>query len=730
MLTLLPWALFLLPSAQAAFVRRWDCNPAIAAPSESISFQQQSLTGSLVHSDHDGPTLLLKLTGDYEADCNSLNGSLAQLVVDASVLGGSVGFQGESRGRCAENPYWQHFSMSNQGHSQDHLTGGLHKHAIYETSYYLNHSYALHTLDTTIHLRLGGQEITCITAHITPYIGSVISKLLNALPFLIMVLFGIATGPLRLFHTNGRSMFRYELADPSCDPARSHVQGLGDCLQFLQFIFLTSCLTLSYPGFFRAIVGELAWSSLIFRNWPVTHGFAYPGVEDGIYATNSTWGLEEMTQVLGGTTISDLWVNAIVNLLLVIVGIVALVQVPFGFQWASRIFRRRQAIELSDLQEESLTQCQRTGWSILRAVLDHFLFPLVTFSTSQLLLTSWYPAYRTFFAVLLVGLLAVSLGFTVRYLIKTNRYWAFSHGSLFPKHHSGTWVFCVLYGIPIVRGIAIGALQRSGLAQIVVLIICETINLVCLLWHCQDFPAWRPACFSIGRLASLFMSCAFLPQSEASQHNQGILAYSILILYATMIFLGFLVPCTISIALFILRKAGIVHFHGGPLVQPREAPIYGIGQLSQRSTRKTSFTELPELRPVAYPQSTGMPSTNEFPSYFRAPRPMTPVSMSSHQFSTLSRQSHSLDESVESSMDSVDLSILDEDTTTVSGDGDYSKREADQYYGRPMALHINARVERTENTCATGEDRSWRSSWKSRKKTKGFEVVRPARPGT
>ena len=118
MLTLLLWALFLLPSAQAAFVRRWDCNPSITAPTESISFQQQSLTGSLANPEHDGPTLLLKLTGNYESECNSLNGSLAQLVVNVSVLGGPVGFQGDSRGRCGVDPYWERFSMSSQGQIQ------------------------------------------------------------------------------------------------------------------------------------------------------------------------------------------------------------------------------------------------------------------------------------------------------------------------------------------------------------------------------------------------------------------------------------------------------------------------------------------------------------------------------------------------------------------------------------------------------------------------------------
>ncbi|PYH48433.1 uncharacterized protein BP01DRAFT_420920 [Aspergillus saccharolyticus JOP 1030-1] len=435
-----------------------------------------------------------------------------------------------------------------------------------------------------------------------------------------MVLFGLATGPLRLFNANGRSMFRYELSDQSRDPAQSHVQGLGDCLQFLQFIFLTSCITLPYPGFFRAIIGQLAWSSLIFRNWPVTHGFAYPGVENGLYATNTTWGLEEMTQLLGGTTISDLWVNAIVNLLFLIVGIVVLVQFPFGFQWAPRIFRRRQAVELSDLQEESLTQFQRTGWSFLRAVLDHFLLPLVTFSTSQSILASWLPAYRTFLAVATVGLISMCLGATVR-----------------PKRASA-----------------------------------------------------------------------------------GVLAYSILSLYAAMLVFGFLVPCLISIVLFVLRKMGIAHFDGGNLARTHQAPV-----VSKGFRNRSTFAAVNKEDFIHGASRASSRSTIDF----RAPRPVTPRSSMSHRFSTIQTQSHSEDESVDSSMNSVDLSVLDEDTTTISGDGDYSKREADQYYGRQMVLQAHAGVERTEAVRFTEPDRPLRWPWKAKKKTKGFEVVRPGRPG-
>ncbi|PYI04799.1 hypothetical protein BO78DRAFT_420324 [Aspergillus sclerotiicarbonarius CBS 121057] len=712
--TILLWPLFLL-SVQAAFVRRWECSASDQTLTDPV-FRQLSLDGGFKSTDNT-TTLSLKLTGEFTShSCDTLDGSSAQMVVDARVLGRSVGHQGRTMGTCAESLYF------------DHSTTGLRQYAIYQTSYYLNHTYALHTLDTTIRLRLDGREITCAAAHITPYIGSTASVLLKAVPFIIMILFGLATGPLRIRRSNGRSMFRYELDDTSSDPAQSHAQGLGDCLQYLQFIFLTGCLTLSYPGFFQAIVSQLAWSSLIFKNWPVTHQFAYPGVMSGLYATNSTWGLEEMSQVLGGTTMSDLWVNAIVNLTLLILGTAVILQIPFLSEWISKNFRTRQSAELSDFRTESLTQFKRTGWSVIRTVLDRFLLPIVAYSSFQPLLASWFPVYRTFMAVTFVGFLAVSLGFTVWYLGKNERQSAFFRHSSFPRRESGDWFSSALYGVPIIRGVVIGGLQHSGLSQIIALMACEVLILACMLWNYRYGPVWRHTCFSAARLASIVMTSAFLPHAQVSERSRGLLAYCILLVHAGVLLFGFLGPCLVDIVRFSLREMGVINSPADDFAQSNRTPVFGIGQLSQRSTRNISFTELPALRPAAYTHRT-----DAYPSFFRAPRPGTAGSSSrslapSKIPSQSGSESGESTESTESSMDSVDLSVLDSEAATERSDVDYSKREADQYYGRPTGSRMPAdRADRQWADDHPTSARHWR--WSRPEKTKGFEVFRPGRPG-
>ncbi|RAK95877.1 uncharacterized protein BO80DRAFT_246029 [Aspergillus ibericus CBS 121593] len=711
--TLLLWPLFLL-SVQAAFVRRWECGPSDQSLNDPI-FRQLTLDGAFKSTDNT-TTLNLQLTGQFTSrSCDSLDGSSAQMVVDARVLGRSVGYQGRTMGTCVENLY------------RDHSRTGLRDYAIYQTSYYFNHTYALHTLDTTIRLRLDGSEITCVAAHITPYIGSTASVLLKAVPFIIMVLFGLATGPLKICRRNGRSMFRYELDDSSNDPAQSHVQGLGDCLQYLQFIFLSGSLTLAYPGFYQAIVSQLAWSSLIFKNWPVTHQFAYPGVMGGFYSTNSTWGLEEMSQVLGGTTLSDLWVNAIVNLILVILGTAVIMQIPFLSEWIPRSFRTRQSAALLDFRTESLTQFQRTGWSVIRTVLDRFLLPIVAYSSFQPMLASWFPVYWTFMAVSFVGFLAVSLGFTVWYLAKNDRQSAFFRHTSFPRRQSRDWFSSALYGVPIIRGVAIGGLQHSGLSQIIVLIACEVLILGYMLWNCRHGPVWRHTCFSVARLASIAMICGFIPNAAVSERSKGLLAYSILLVHAGVLLLGFLGPCLVDVARFSLQEMGLIKSPADDVAPSNRAPVFGIGQLSHRSTRNISFTELPALRPAAYTDRTGVYAPDPYPSFFRPPRPGTPGSSSrSLAPSKLPSQSGSESgESTESSMDSVDLSVLDSEIGTERSDVDYSKREADQYYGRPMVARRPADPERADEHPASAG--SWR--WHRQSKTKGFEVLRPGRRG-
>ncbi|RAQ40972.1 hypothetical protein AFGD_007361 [Aspergillus flavus] len=725
----------LLLRVHAAFIRRLECSSSDDAVIDPI-FEPSSLRGYL-DTKHANKTILsLTLGGDYEShNCEALGGALARISIDARVLGRSVVTDDrllDSSGACPElSPV-------------DYPRSDPRTYAMYRASYSLDHAYRMNTLATTIRLRLNDTDIHCNAANITPYIGATASGVLKGVPLAIMILTGVINGAVMICRSRGRRVFRYELANASRDPSESYFPGLGDWLHYIQFIFLTGCLTLSYPGFFRASVGELAWSSLILRNWPVTHSFIYPGVEDNIYAVNATYGFEEMAQYLGATTMSDLWTNAIVNLALVLLGVIVASQLVWLIKSAWQLFPTRGSTHIIDLPTEFLTHIQHMGWSVARVLLNYFLHPIVALSLYQPLLATWYPVYRTFLAVSFVAALAVSLAFIVWYLVKDDRQNNFFYKGAYPRNSSHDWLSVTLYMVPFLRGLAIGALQTSGLGQILVLISCELFILSCLLWNWRVQRAWRHACFATVRLVIVGMSCAFLPRAGVHEGNKALVGYFIISLHAAVLFTGFIVDCLYEMVRFVLSKLGFVDPRAADMEHHSDkAPVFGIGQLSRRSTRRMSFARLPALNPaeisVPYTQRPStprrpsflgeLPIRNEHPSFFRAPRSETTSTRSAWSVVSPSSPSQSGSESRGSSMESVELEALDLESKSSEG-VDYSYREADQYYGRPpTSVPVVQNVVQSQGESSNlGKEKkrgAWR--WKRKPKEKGFEVIRPNR---
>lgn len=438
----------------------------------------------------------------------------------------------------------------------------------YESFYSLDGAYQLHTLATTIRLQLNnGSDAACVAAHITPDIGPLASNLLKSLPLAIMLISGIIAAGIRIYRNRGSSIFRYEIANSANDPAECFFPGMGSCLQYIQFVFMTGCLTLSYPGFFKPIVSQLAWSSLYYANGPITHEFTYPGIGDGIYTMNGTYGLELMAQTLGATTVGDLWINSTINLAVMLVGIVAVVQYATLVKWMRNIIPFWKTPGGLDLRAEFLTRIQHTGWSVLRTMLQYYLLPIVTFSLYQPLMATFFPVYRTFLAVMLVALLAVTLGLVVRYLGIQNRQEIFFADSILSKQTTRSWLLDALHGIPLIQGVAIGGLQVSGVGQIIVLAACEIFLIIVLALHYQRHTSlWKPVAFPVVRLTTILISCAFLPAAGLSEGTKGYLGYSILFLHAAALLFGFLATAVVDLARLVLGTAD-------PAGRPDSTPV-------------------------------------------------------------------------------------------------------------------------------------------------------------
>ncbi|KAL2841415.1 hypothetical protein BJY01DRAFT_257021 [Aspergillus pseudoustus] len=676
--------------------------------------------------------------------------------------------------------------------------------AVYKASFPLDHAFHFSTLDTQIKLRLNDTDISCIRANITPDFGPVISRSLVGIPIALVALSGLVTGVVHTYQKRRRSTFRYELEGNQRDPAESSLPGLGPCLHYIQFVFLTGCLTIPYPGFFRAAVSKLAWSSLIFKNWPVTHQFAYPGIEDGLYSVNATYGLEEMAQYLGSTTTSDLWTNSLVNLALIGVGTVVVIQLAAVYGWLHQLHTSRDLTPLqeciSSLRTELRSSFHRTAWSLTRLVLNYTLPPLISLSLFQAHNARWFPGH-TSVAMIIVAALAGLRVLVLRHLMKTNRLALFAPQVFLPASSSlansnlnlnlnlnlsPVFDGALLYGIPLVRGIAVGALQQSGLAQTALLAGCEVFILAHAMYNWRAAPApgagapWRYAGNAFSRLVAVSMGSVFLPQVAASERTKGNVAYAILALHATLLISGFMIDCIWEPLRYALYKLGAL----GKLPRRSNAtkpPVFGIKQLAHRSTRRVSFGRFPALDPDGYSPPTirtrdasirHVSSSSSPPSIdiksnpsFRAPRrqtasthiaslseiPLSPGSVprysNSNSNNSSSQSEHGLDTTT------IELQSFDGGTdagvyTAVNDPEYYAQRESDQYYRwkKRQSYHTVESANGTRRSNDDEEDdgggggapgpsgRLWpwtRAKVGEKKKKKGFEVIRPAavRPG-
>lgn len=605
--------LLALHGVQAAFIRRLDCDLAdIPFVSVNPIFEPLSLSGGLDESN----VLSLRLLGDYPDpdDCENLDGAAAKVLVDVKLLGHSVGYQFESNGSCPTVSPIGHLRYVHGYEGRGVHINLIHRadprtYTTYESFYSLDGAYRLHTLATTIRVQLGnGTNVACVAANITPDIGPLAAKLFKLLPLAIMLVSGVIAAGIKMYRKRGSSIFRYEIASNAHDPAEAFFPGMGSCLQYIQFVFMTGCLTLSYPGFFKPIVSQLAWSSLYYANGPITHEFTYPGINDGIYAINGTYGLEEMAQVLGTTTVGDLWINSTINLAVTLVGVAAVIQLATLVKWMKSLLPFWKTPGSSELREEFSTRIQHTGWSVLRTVLQYYLLPIVTFSLYQPLMAKFFPVYRTMIAVMLVGFLAVTLGLVVRYLGMQNRQDIFFTDNSLSKQTTRSWLSDALHGLPLIQGVAIGGLQISGVGQIIILTVCEIFEIIVLaLHHKRDTLLLRPVAFPAVRLTTILMSCAFLPAAGLSEGTKGCVGYSILFLHGATLVLGFLSTSILDLTRFMLGKAD-------PERRPDSAPVwlpylslhqsnaknnqvFGLDQLLRRSKRRTTFTQLPALSP-------------------------------------------------------------------------------------------------------------------------------------
>lgn len=469
----------------------------------------------------------------------------------------------------------------------------------FSVSHNMFSTYAFTSITATLRIKSGsitGEILGCISATITPDLGSYLSNVLVFLPLVVLLMVGIATICAAILSPWGSlDTFRWTSNfGRDEDLLRLVTPGFADCLQYIQFIVLTGSLSLNYPGFYQPVVSKVGWSSLMFNESFVSRGNGTQSVVDGLYELrpNSKYGLDKMSQYVGMTSDKDIWANMMIWLVVITGGVAVLTQIGFAARWLYRIFA---SVPAEDLRSKNWPF---TAGNMVRTVFNYFLLPLVSLSMFQLVIAGKGPTVSVALAVIV--LLAI-VTFAVRLL------WLFSKtkprqflfddlptvlmfGPLYNTYCDNAATFAL---IPVlvcfIRGIAIGAVQQSGIAQLVLLAICEII-LILTLNAFRPFPSATSmnvyhTFFACIRLVTVLLSIAFVPSLGVKDDSRGWIGYAVLLIHAAVLVFGFFLNAMQTLIEVFARRAGA---GGGQSDASRGGltKVFGMRQLSKRMPRR------------------------------------------------------------------------------------------------------------------------------------------------
>ncbi|KAF4122507.1 Transient receptor potential (TRP) ion channel [Geosmithia morbida] len=471
-------------------------------------------------------------------------------------------------------------------------------------------SYAFSTFNPTLIVIWGDRaatDIGCISASITPDLGR-LAQLVRFLPLLVLALTGVAVvfaavyspwGSTNVFHWTsnyGRDADLLRLVTP----------GFGDCLQYIQFVVLTGGLGLSYPGFYQPIVSRASWAALMFAQSFVKHADPWEPVVDGVYVTEARNGMARLAQLAGMAEPADVWAGMMVWLCVIVLAATVLAQAGFLVQWLLRF--------LSSTPEEDL-RAKNLPFSVgnvIRIVYNYFLLPIISLSTFQLVVADESPSFAVALAVVTIVALLVFTAWSLRLIITTRPKSVLfddlpivlRYGPLYNTYEDHSAAFALIpVVLTFVRGIAIGAVQASGIAQVVLLAICEIIQTLTI--HAFR-PFGRPTSmnayhtvFSALRFVSLMLMVTFAPSLGVTDGPKGWIGYAILVLHAVVLTLGFFVNALQTIVEVVALMLGAGGDDDRGLTRGGLSKIFGMRQLSRRATPRDGPSRASQLSTAA-----------------------------------------------------------------------------------------------------------------------------------
>ncbi|KAI9172103.1 membrane protein [Paramyrothecium foliicola] len=481
-------------------------------------------------------------------------------------------------------------------------------------SMYMSHdffsSYAFTSFTPTFVITNGDNaatDIGCVSATVTPDLGS-LAWVLKFLPLLVLLLSGLAVVMAGIFSPWGTTNIFHWTSNygRDADLLRLVTPGFGDCLQYIQFVALTGGLSLNYPGFYQPIVSQVGWSALMFNRSFVANAESWQSVVDGIYVTDGSYGLQVLGQLIGMARSEDIWAGMMVWLCVIIGSVFLLTQLGFLLQW---LHRRVRNTPEEDLRSKNIPF---SVGNVVRIVLNYFLLPIIALSCFQLVVADQSPSFTVALAVITLVLLLGFAGWLLYFIISTRpKAFLFDdlttvlrYGPLYNTYSDEAAAFALIpVLLSIIRGIGIGAVQLSGIAQVVLLAICEVIQILTVHafrpFHSPTSMNAYHTIFSALRLVTIMLMVAFSPTLGVDDGTKGWIGYVILLIHGIVLVLGYFLNALQTLVEVIARMLGA----GGDDIRGQTrgglSKIFGARQLSRRVNHRPGPSRASQLSTAA-----------------------------------------------------------------------------------------------------------------------------------
>ncbi|KAG7898303.1 hypothetical protein KL935_004453 [Ogataea polymorpha] len=333
--------------------------------------------------------------------------------------------------------------------------------------------------------------------------------------------------------------------------------GYADYLVYIQFIHFMAGLNLEYPGFFQPLMASQRWAGVM----DLLHNHAAMGV-DGVYESLWMGGLKRLLgSGFGKDGLPVIWPSFLITAVIYIaiacvidLGICSLVLLLKPTDTRPNFARY---IRLSFLTVIG---------NILSAFIGYIATPSLIYSFFVLSVphTHLYgqpeiesnPHWVTATASLLLALyFLLQIYYVVRFiLIKRGRdklyksinviliwQWAYVH-----LKTSALWFVAVTFLEHFVFSFAVGALQFSGVVQLIVIICSELVLLCVILFWEPYYPSTgtnrTKISLAVVKLIIAFLHIAFIDGLNGSEKARTRVVWSILVIELVTLVLVFLVP--------------------------------------------------------------------------------------------------------------------------------------------------------------------------------------------